>query len=314
MAWPVANSRHVHCGKTNDPRRRGSPGALLMPRALAPAKLNLSLEVRRRDNSGLHPVRGLTLSISHHDILDMAPADSDHLIIHGADLPTGGENLVWRAVEALRAGRDGHPPVSFELWKRVPVAAGLGGGSSDAAAALLLYGSLTGRDRTTLAGSAAGIGADVAFCLRGGLRWIGGYGERLGARMDPGSDFAVVVAVPPFLLATPQVYSAWDRLGEPRGAAVRESALPPGVRRHGPLANDLYPAAVSLAPDLDDWRVELENLWDVPVLMSGSGSSLFAFFLDQAEATEALDLVPGEVRDAFVALPLDRGAHLAEDG
>ena len=284
-----------------------------MRRALAPAKLNLSLEVRRRDTSGLHPVRGLTLSISHHDILEMAPSDSDRLSVHGADLPTGSENLVWKAVEALRSGQGGHPPARFELWKRVPVAAGLGGGSSDAAAALLLYGSLTGWGRTDLAGPASGIGADVAFCLRGGLRWIGGYGERLGGRLDPGSDFTVVVAVPPFLLSTPQVYSAWDRLGEPRGPGIRASALPPGIRRHGPPANDLYPAAVSVEPDLDDWRVELESRWDCPVLMSGSGPSLFAFFPDRAEATEALGLVPGAARDAFVALPLDRGAHLTED-
>ena len=284
-----------------------------MYRAQAPAKLNLSLEVGRRDASGLHPVRGLTLSISRHDILEMEPADSDRLIVHGADLPTGGENLVWRAVEALRAGPGGHPPVSFELWKRVPVAAGLAGGSSDAAAALLLYGRLTGRDRTDLAGPAARIGADVTFCLRGGLRWIGGYGEQLGNRLDRGSDFAVAVAVPPYPLSTPQVYSAWDRLGEPGGRAVTASALPPGIRRHGPLANDLYPAAVSVVPDLDDWRVELENLWDGPVLMSGSGPSLFAFFADQAEAAEALELVPAEARDAFVALPFDQGARLLDE-
>ena len=283
-----------------------------MRRALAPAKLNLSLEVRRRDASGLHPVRGLTLSIGRHDVLEMAPADSDRLIVHGADLPTGCENLVWRAVEALRAGPGGHPPVSVELWKRVPVAAGLAGGSSDAAAALLLYGSLIGHDRTDLAGPATGVGADVPFCLRGGLRWIGGYGEQLGNRLDRGGDFAVAVAVPPYPLSTPQVYSAWDRLGEPAGRAVPAWAVPPGIRRHGPLANDLYPAAVSVVPDLDDWRVELEHVWDGPVLMSGSGPSLFAFFTDEAEAAEALDLVPGEARDAFVALPLDRGARLLD--
>ena len=283
-------------------------------RALAPAKVNLSLHVHRMDASGLHPVRGLTLSIGRNDILDMAPAGSDQLEVHGADLPTGDQNLVWKAVSALRSGQRDLPPVRFELWKRIPVAAGLAGGSSDAAAALLLYGSLTGRDRAHLAVPAAEIGADVSFCLRGGLRWIGGYGEQLGDPMDRDGDFALVVAVPPFMLETARVYSVWDHIGEPGGRAVSGAAIPPGIRRYGPLVNDLYPAATSIEPDLDDWRVELESRWDRPVLMSGSGPSLYAFFPDQAEAAEGLELVPEEARDAFVALPQARGAHLVEDG
>ena len=285
-----------------------------MPKALAPAKLNLSLHVRSVDSSGLHPVRGLTLSIDRNDILVMAPAESDHLEIHGADLPTGDENLVWKAVSALRSGQTDRPPARFELWKRIPVAAGLAGGSSDAAAALLLYGSLTGSDRAHLTRMAVEIGADVSFCLRGGLRWIGGYGEQMGDRLDRDDDFVLVVAVPPFMLETARVYSAWDRLGEPAGRTVAGTAIPPGLRRHGPLVNDLYPAATSIEPDLDDWRVELEGRWDRPVLMSGSGPSLYAFFADRAEAEEGLDLVPKEARDAFVALPQRQGAHLVEDG
>ena len=283
-------------------------------RALAPAKLNLSLHVRRMDSSGLHPVRGLTLSIGRNDILDMAPAESDHLEIHGADLPTGDENLVWKAVSALRSGQTDRPPVRFELWKRIPVAAGLAGGSADAAAALLLYGGLVGSDPADLVQPAEAIGADVNFCLRGGLRWIGGYGEQLGDRLDRDGDFVLVVAVPPFMLETARVYSAWDRIGEPEGPIVSGMAIPPGIRRHGPLVNDLYPAAVSVEPDLDDWRVELESRWDRPVLMSGSGPSLYAFFTDQAEAGEGLELVPEEARDAFVAMPQGQGAHLVEDG
>ena len=259
-------------------------------------------------------MRGLTLSIGRNDILDMAPAESDHLEIHGADLPTGGENLVWKAVSALRSGHTDCPPVRFELWKRIPVAAGLAGGSSDAAAALVLYGSLVGRDRAHLAARAEDIGADVSFCLRGGLRWIGGYGEQLGDPLDRDGDFVLVVAVPPFMLETARVYSAWDRMGEPSGRAVGGTSIPPGIRNHGPLVNDLYPAATSIEPDLDDWRVELESRWDRPVLMSGSGPSLYAFFPDQAEADEGLELVPEEARDAFVALPQSRGVRLIEDG
>jgi 4-diphosphocytidyl-2C-methyl-D-erythritol kinase len=132
--------------------------------------------------------------------------------------------------------------------------------------------------------------------------------------LDRDGDFVLVVAVPPFMLETARVYSAWDRIGEPAGRAVSGTAIPPGIRRYGPLVNDLYPAATSIETDLDDWRVELESRWERPVLMSGSGPSLYAFFPDQAEADEGLALVPEEARDAFMALPQARGAHLVEDG
>ena len=116
--------------------------------AIAPAKLNFSLEVRPADRSGLHPVRGLTQSIGWHDILTMEESDTDRLSVHGADLPSGEGNLVWKAVKALRRRSGDLRRVEMKLWKRIPVAAGLAGGSADAAAALTLYGDLIGaRDR-----------------------------------------------------------------------------------------------------------------------------------------------------------------------
>ena len=233
----------------------------------------------------------------------------------GADLPSGDENLVWKAVKALREQTGDHRQVAFRLWKRIPVAAGLAGGSSDAAAALLLYGSLIGSDKGELDHPAASIGADVKFCLYGGLRWIRGYGELVGPLIEDGGGFpVVVVAVPPFPLETGRIYEAWDRLGGPEGPRVTGYDLPPGIRAHGPLSNDLYPAAVSSEPVLDDWRAELEDRWDRRVLMSGSGPSLFGFFGDQAEASEALALVPAEARSAFSAPTVGHGARIEGPG
>ena len=284
-------------------------------KALAPAKLNLSLQVFRPDSSGLHPIRGLTLSIGRCDILTMESPGSDDLDIHGADLPEGQDNLVWKAVTELRRSLPTeHPRVRFDLRKRIPVAAGLAGGSSDAAAALVLYAHLVGFDRSGLDALALEVGADVGFCLRGGFRWIGGYGEQLEERLDVGEGFVLVVAVPPFPISTPRVYAAWDGLGEPRGPAYGGAYLPPAIRPHGPLANDLYPAAAAIAPELDDWRSELAHRWDRPGLMTGSGPSLFSFFSDQAEAEEALLLVPAEARSAFVAEPISHGVRLVNDG
>ena len=113
--------------------------------------------------------------------------------------------------------------------------------------------------------------------------------------------------MPPVELETPRVFAAWDRLGEPRGPEVAPRHLPPVLRSHGPLVNDLYPAAASLAARLDDWRDELAAAWGRPVIMSGSGPSLFALFLDVAEAEAALDVVPPGPRAAHAAEPLPEG-------
>ena len=278
-------------------------------RALAPAKLNFSLEVRPRDGSGLHPVRGLSQSIGWYDRLTMEDSDTDRLSVHGADLTSGEDNLVWKAVRVLREQTGHDRKVDLGLWKRLPLAAGMAGGSSDAAAALLLYGSLIGLGAGALDRPAGMVGADVTFCLHGGLRWVSGYGERLGPPLGESAGLFVVVSVPPFLLETTRVYRAWDVLDGPTGPDVAGYQLPPSLRVHGPLRNDLYVAAVACEPLLDDWRAELENRWDRRVLLSGSGPALFSFFVDEREASEALALVPAEARSAFAAPTIDHGAR-----
>ena len=280
--------------------------------ANAPAKLNFSLEVRPVDGSGLHPVRGLTQSIAWHDILTMEESDTDRLSVHGADLPSGEGNLVWKAVKALRERSGDRRSVEMKLWKRIPVAAGLAGGSADAAAALTLYAELIGAGRGLVDDAAVRVGADVTFCLYGGRRWMGGYGERVGPIIEGGDGFLTVVAVPPFQLGTAEVYRTWDRLGGPKGPRVSGSDLPPAIRVHGPLSNDLYPAAIAVEPVLDDWRAELATRWERSVLLSGSGPALFGFFVDEAEAGEALTLVPDEARSAFSAAPLGHGARITD--
>lgn len=294
-------------------------------RALAPAKLNLSLRVGERDDSGLHPVSGFFLSVDRCDFLAMRLGDRDRLRIIGApDLPTGEDNLAWAAVRALReaAGENPLAEVEIELTKRIPAAAGLGGGSSDAAAALLAYRRLAWSGPAAAAAGpdldevAARVGADVPFCLHGGLRYVSGYGEILGKPLPPPDDFTAAVAVPPAELATAHVYEARDRLDEAGGTRPRPEAagkdLPPSLREYGPLGNDLYPAAVRCAPEVDDWRAELRARWDRPVLMSGSGPALFGLFADREEAVEGVNLIPEEARGAFVADPLARGAQLVE--
>ena len=140
-----------------------------------------------------------------------------------------------------------------------------------------------------------------------------GYGEVLTS-MDKAGGYALGLVVPPFDLSTPRVYAEWDRLDQPTGQAVEGTDLPPSLRSNGPLVNDLYPASVSIQPELDDWRAELSGRWNRPVLMSGSGPSLFAFFTSPDEAEEAIDIIPTGTRFARAVSPVWHGTRVVADG
>ncbi|MEX0666799.1 MAG: 4-(cytidine 5'-diphospho)-2-C-methyl-D-erythritol kinase, partial [Acidimicrobiia bacterium] len=130
----------------------------------APAKVNLSLEVRSPEGEGRHPIRSLVQAIEWCDLLEVEEADEDHLEIDGADLPDDGENPDWKAITALRQriGED-RPRLHIKLTKAIPVAAGLGGGSSDAAASMLALATLRKSPKDMVAEVAPTVGADVPF-------------------------------------------------------------------------------------------------------------------------------------------------------
>lgn len=271
----------------------------------APAKVNFSLLLRSVDANGYHPLRSLTQALDWGDTLDVDAHDEDILEIHGADdLPTDGSNLVWKAISAVSCAR---PRLHIRLTKRVPAAAGLGGGSSDAAAALRIAQELCRlRDEEILA-AAPGVGADVTFFFTGGTAWMEGYGERI-TRVDPPlQGFAVGIVVPPFELPTPDVYRRWDVLGGPEGVEVTGRGLPPALRELGPIRNDLTPAAIDVRPELGDWMRDLAERWERPVALSGSGPSVFGWFADEDEAMAAVGEVSGEARAAQAAGLLSTG-------
>jgi 4-diphosphocytidyl-2-C-methyl-D-erythritol kinase len=273
----------------------------------APAKINLSLELRPPDSSGLHPLRSLAQTVDWCDRLSFEEADEDALVVEGADLPEGGDNLIWKALTALRqeTGRN-RPFLSIALTKSIAVAAGLGGGSSDAAAALSALASLLRVPQSVVETTASKVGSDVPFMLTGGLAWMEGYGEGLTpTRLNP--DYGVGIVVPPFELATTQVYRKWDQLDFPAGRPVAGRALPPVLRDLSPFRNDLTAAAVSIRPELGDFISDLEGRWERPVLMSGSGPSLFGFFRDLDEARDAVAVAPRSARSARAAFPRDKG-------
>ena len=260
----------------------------------APAKINLSLRVGRPQSDGYHPLDSLIQTINWTDQLRFRDADEDALRVAGAELPTDRDNLVWKAVESL--GVRSRAPVDVTLEKQIPFGAGLGGGSADAAAVIAALGDRYRLSNEVRLAAARSVGADVTFFLTGGTARMEGIGERI-TRLDPLTGFVVGIVVPEYRLSTPDVYRTWDRLDHPTGDIVEARRLPPSLR-HVEVVNDLTAAAIDLEPELGDLMVDLSERWERPVLMSGSGSAVFACFADLDEATDAISAATdaGETR------------------
>ncbi|MCS6622713.1 4-(cytidine 5'-diphospho)-2-C-methyl-D-erythritol kinase [Roseibacterium beibuensis] len=255
--------------------------------ALAPAKVNLFLHVGPVDGDGYHPLASLVAFADVGDRVTITPADRLSLTVEGpfaAGLEGPGDNLILRALRALgQAAGIGEPPLAVTLDKRLPIAAGLGGGSSDAGAALKLARELLGLTLSddALADIAAAIGADGPMCLHARAAWAEGRGDRLSfePRLPP---LPALLINPGVASPTGEVYRAFDT-GSP-AAADRPS--PPAVWDTVAVIdwlaaqrNDLQAAAVARAPAIGE---AIAAAGDLPgarlVRMSGSGATVFALF------------------------------------
>ncbi len=245
----------------------------------APAKLNLGLEVLGRRADGYHDLATIFLTVSLFDEVSVAstPGTSLGLECYGSDLPPQ-ENLVWRAAEAMQRAVPERGAL-LKLEKRIPVAAGLGGASSDAAATLLALSDLWQAEVTggALAAMALGLGSDVPFLLHGGNAIGGGRGETISPILARGG-YHWVFATAAEGLSTAAVYAEFDRLN-PNGVLEPEvpDALLNALRAGDAhllgktLTNDLTDAALSLRPELGDTlKVGLEA-GALGALISGSG-------------------------------------------
>jgi 4-diphosphocytidyl-2-C-methyl-D-erythritol kinase len=251
----------------------------------APAKLNLSLLVSPPASSGYHPIQSLVQTVEWCDVLEVALGEE------GSDRLESGieDNLVSRALYVARELAD-VPPLAMRLDKEIPVAAGLGGGSSDAAAALRAAAELGALSGDALVAAASRVGADVSLFLTGGTVMVSGFGEVVEG-VDPLGDFAVAVVVPGFGVSTKEVYGRWDLLDGPEGEAVPDSLLPPSLRGRMPVRNDLVPAVLDLEPRLGDFMADVSAVWGSAVCLTGSGSACFGYFATLAEAADAASAV-----------------------
>jgi 4-diphosphocytidyl-2-C-methyl-D-erythritol kinase len=279
--------------------------------ALANAKVNLALRVQPPRSDGYHPIRGVFQSIDWSDEVGLADAERDEILVTGGHAPEDETNLAWRAADAVRRLAVSPVPMRVTVHKSVPDGAGLGGGSADAAAILILASRRFAVPFEDVRRLAVDLGADVPFALVGGSAIVGGIGELVQPEPDA-IGFALAIVVPDLSLDTSAVYSAWDELDGPQGPVFPTDALPPALRDLAPLANDLYPAAVAVDRAVDDWRAELEAAWGIPVAMTGSGSALFAYFPTIEEAEDAVVAAPTAARAVRAASPIDHGWRVLE--
>lgn len=254
----------------------------------APAKLNLSLHVSTPVATGRHPLDSIVQTIEWCDRLDVALGEPpDSLQVKGLAGETE-ENLVLTALREARSELE-FPPLEVVLEKVLPIAAGFGGGSSDAAAALLAVAELAGSP-ADVGSIAARVGGDVPLFLTGGTLRMTGFGERIEV-LPALTGFAVAVVQPDFGLGTAEVYARWDELEGPLGEPVPQQHLPPRLRDGMPMRNDLLPAALDVEPRLGDFMADVRAGWETAVCLTGSGSACFGYFASLDEARDAASSV-----------------------
>lgn len=270
-------------------------------RLLAPAKLNLFLGVGRPRDDGFHPLVSWMCTIGLFDELcvEQAQGDGLRLICDHPDLPTDDGNLVVRAARLMADRLAKQPPqgwrrpaaLAARLHKRIPVGAGLGGGSADGACMLAALNGLwnAGCGRDGLAALAARLGSDLSFFFYAPSAVCRGRGEEVQPIAPPRPRYAVVL-LPELVLSTAAVYRRFDEMGLGRDLSVepdwRAWTSLDAASLMPLLANDLEPAAFSMAPALDRLRLESEKVLNRPVRMSGSGSALFTLLDGEREAAD----------------------------
>ena len=265
----------------------------------APAKLNLCLYLGPRREDGLHRLCSLFEPLALADLIDVSEGERDEVLCAEIE----DENLAARALGMLRARDWNHPPLRVRIEKRIPVAAGLGGGSADAAAILRLAAAAI----DDLPALAAEIGADVPSQLVPSLALVQGAGERVQRLPDP-VPHAVVLLPGGGGLRTADVFAEADRLGLGRGEAELEdlAARLRAVAGAGSsplsyadlLANDLEPAARALRPEIGEALDALRGAGRAAALLTGSGPTAFGLFADLAAARDAASRIDRD--DAIV--------------
>lgn len=280
----------------------------------ARAKLNLVLEITARRPDGFHELSTLFFPLDEpRDTLTISPAPAGTGLI--LDCPGLGlspeKNLVHKAWVAFGQATGYRPDLDVRLDKSIPEGAGLGGGSSDAAAMLRFLNRTTPQplDPAALNSLAADLGADVPFFLMDGPAWATGIGENLTPARVDFSGLTLVLACPPVRVDTAWAYREWDRLADQTAREGSRSAdfltsLRAGSTNHAPagpviLRNDFEAVVFPAHPELRRLKAGLYSLGANAAAMSGSGASVFALFRQAGQARDAVSRLGGQGMRVF---------------
>jgi len=282
------------------------------------AKINLDLRILGTLPDGYHEVRTVLQSLRLHDTLTFTPVRGPLVIAcDEPGVPLDARNLVWKAAALLahagRRRRGGPAGVRVQISKRIPAEAGLGGGSSDAAATLLALTRLwrLDFDLPSLLRLGARLGADVPFFLAGGTALGTGRGDDISPLLEPPRT-AVVIVKPPFGVSTPDAYRWFDDDGPPRSSRVR-SRLPPGWPAWAAsVRNDLEAPVSRRHPPIRRVVRALTGLGASYAAMSGSGSAVFGVFEAPDAARTARAVLARRGWNAWATETLSRAAVVRE--
>lgn len=264
----------------------------------APAKINLNLLVGPPRQDGYHPIDSFVAKVTLYDHLRLSPRDDGHIVLHctGADCGDPADNLALRAARLLAETRT-VPGATMELAKHIPPGSGLGGGSSDAAAALVGLNELwgLGLPPERLVEAAGQLGSDVPLFLGPQASRMTGRGETLTA--VPAYPFWAVLLLLDSPCPTAEAYRAFDRLPcQPQQQLDPSVLASPPSRWRGRMRNQLLDAAFGVCEPLGAAYERLCRVLPVPVSMTGSGSALFALCDDLLEVQKVYAAVPQDLR------------------
>jgi 4-diphosphocytidyl-2-C-methyl-D-erythritol kinase len=263
----------------------------------APAKINLFLRVLRKRADGYHDIVSLMQKITLYDELIFFPRPKGIVLnCPGSDLPTSEDNLVFRAAQSIFAYANYPSGVEIKLTKKIPLTAGLGGGSSDAATTLIALNKMCSLNlkKNELMKLGAKIGADVPFFVFGNNALASGIGDKLKALQNL-PKINLVLIKPQFEISTKMVYENLNlRLtrGKNNYSIPRFLKMGDIIRE---LHNDLESVSLEMHPELADLKKMLLRHGALGALMSGSGPTVFGIFRDGKEAKNILEVIKKEV-------------------
>lgn len=264
------------------------------------AKVNLGLDVIGKLPNGYHEVKMVMQTVGIYDELTLEKAQSGIVVTtDSGELPTDENNLIYKAAKLMQEKYGIREGVRIHLQKNIPIAAGMAGGSTDAAATMkgmnTLFG--LGADAEELREEAVKIGADVPYCILGGTALAEGIGEKLTV-LSPAPEMHLLVAKPDINVSTKYVYEHLDAMEvvqhpdiDGMMEAIREGSLTGVLERMG---NVLETVTVTAYPVIDTIKQRMKELGALNALMSGSGPTVFGVFPDEESAKAAYEQLKQE--------------------